>query len=433
MTESIPNTSGTPQKILIIADDLTGAVDTGVQFIKLNLYTVVTTGCESLGKSFRESDVVVVDLESRYDDQVTAYTKAFEAASSSKSLNISHYYKKLDSTMRGNPGAEISGIMDALDINVTFMVPALPLYGRTTINGKVLVNGIPLAETQYSKDPKNPVNESFIPSIISKQTDRIIGVIELGCVRQGKDALQNGIDDLIKKETSIIVIDSETDSDLEMVASVIAIKKGRKLFAGCSGLADKLAPYFISRHKKISNIVLAGSVNKITAMQVKNASEGLNIRIIDINTSRILSKKDNKEKKRILKIVGKTAANGDDLIIRSSSSDETVKNTLEEARKLGLEDFRTSDKIAEFIGDVGAEIIKKYKIRGVLLTGGDTAIKTLEHLKVNSVVINGEIMHGIPYGQFNKKKYRDLIVVTKAGGFGGEDAIIQILKFLRNA
>ena len=41
-----------------------------------------------------------------------------------------------------------------------------------------------------------------------------------------------------------------------------------------------------------------------------------------------------------------------------------------------------------------------------------------------------EILHGIPFGYLNDDKYRDMLVVTKAGGFGGEDALIQILNFL---
>ncbi|HPT13135.1 MAG TPA: four-carbon acid sugar kinase family protein, partial [Bacteroidales bacterium] len=62
--------TATPQKILIIADDLTGAVDTGVQFRKKKLKTLVVTGSENIGRNFRVADVVVVDTESRFDDKI---------------------------------------------------------------------------------------------------------------------------------------------------------------------------------------------------------------------------------------------------------------------------------------------------------------------------------------------------------------------------
>jgi uncharacterized protein YgbK (DUF1537 family) len=421
-----------PQKILVIADDLTGSVDTGVQFRKRKLKTVVITGSENMAESFHQSDVVVVDTESRFDDKISAYTKAFETASTAKSLNISHFYKKLDSTMRGNPGAEISAIMDALDISVTFLVPALPLYGRTTIDGKVLVNGIPLAETQYAKDPKNPVNESYIPAILSKQTDKKISVISLETVRKGKEFLEQSVSKSFKKGTRIILIDSETDADIELVADVIAARKERKMYAGCSGLAEKLAPHLTDNKKNRSNFVIAGSVNKITANQLTYAADKLGITIVDINPLKVLSKKKIKEKKRIINLAGEAAAAGNDLIIRSAASVKEVTETLEKGRKKGLDDFRVSDIIADFIGETVAEIIRKYKLNGVVLTGGDTAIKTLSHLNVNGIEITDEIVHGIPYGHFSKKKYSDLTVVTKAGGFGSEDAVRQIINFLRN-
>lgn len=424
--------TATPNKILIIADDLTGAVDTGVQFRKKKLETLVVTGSENIGRSFRVADVVVVDTESRFDDKIAAYTKAFEVASTAKSLNISHFYKKLDSTMRGNPGAEISGIMDALDIAVTFLVPALPLYGRTTRDGKVLVNGILLAETLYAKDPKNPVNESYIPAILSEQSDKKIAVIDLETLHGGTDILEQTISRLIKKSTRIIVIDAETDSDLSLIAGLISNRKDRKLFAGCSGLAEKLAPLLVDNKKNKSNIVFAGSVNKTTADQLIFATGKLQVSITDIKPLKVISKKNIKEKKRILKLASEAVTAGNDLIIRSAASEEAVKETLEKGRKKGLEDFRISDLIAEFIGELAADIIRKNKLNGIVLTGGDTAIKTLKHLKVNSIAIEGEIVHGIPYGQLNRKRFRDLKVVTKAGGFGSQDAIVQILNFLRN-
>ena len=88
--------------------------------------------------------------------------------------------------------------------------------------------------------------------------------------------------------------------------------------------------------------------------------------------------------------------------------------------------------MADFLGELAGEIILKMSIKTIILTGGDTAIKTLNSLNINGIVVKDEILHGIPYGYFNDEKFRDLMVVTKAGGFGGEDAIVQILNFLRN-
>ncbi len=423
----------TPQKILVVADDLTGAVDTGVQFSRRNLKTIVVTGNKNMHKSLVDCDVLVVDTESRFDTRDTAYKKAYDTGNKAGSENIKYIYKKIDSTMRGNVGAEIAGLMDSLKIAHTLVVPALPLYGRTTIKGNVYIDGVLLAETDYANDPKNPVKESYIPAIISKQCDKKTGVISFKDLLSGKQEIVLKLKDLMNSGTEIIVIDAEDEEDLQLIASVVTGTQKRVMYAGCSGFAEKLAGYFELQKGKKSNVVIAGSVNKITARQAEYAARELKIKVIDIDGEDIISGRSDMEKKRILKLVEKSIAAGDDLIIRSAASSLSVKKCLDKGRKLGMDDYRTSDLIANFLGELAGEFIIKNSLKGIVLTGGDTAIKTLNALHINGIIVKDEIMHGIPYGYFNDKKYGEMMVVTKAGGFGGEDSIVKILNFLRNA
>ena len=54
-------------KLVIIADDLTGALDTGVQFSKKNMSAIVTTDLNfNFEDICKEADVVVIDTESRH-------------------------------------------------------------------------------------------------------------------------------------------------------------------------------------------------------------------------------------------------------------------------------------------------------------------------------------------------------------------------------
>ncbi len=433
MSGNIQNTARSSEKILVVADDLTGAVDTGVQFSRRNLKTLVITGYENLRRSLKECDVLVFDTESRFDDRDSAYKKAFETGKIAKSENIKYVYKKLDSTMRGNVGAEISGLMDSLGINLTFVVPALPLYGRTTLNGNVYVKGILLADTDYAGDPKNPVKESFIPAIFSRQSDRRTGVADFSDLHAGRQQFILKIQKMMNDGVEVIIIDAEDDEDIDQIASVLAGINEKVIFAGCSGLAEKLAKYFVIRKEKKSNIVVSGSVNKVTIRQSEYAARELNIRLIDIEPEMIFSGKKDGEKQRLLKVADKAMSSGEDLIIRSASSAEMVRSCLDKGKKLGLDDFGVSDLIAKFLGELAGDIIRKNSLKGIVLTGGDTAIKTVQSLNINGIVVSDEIFHGVPYGHFNDEKHKGIIVVTKAGGFGGEDAILQILNFLRNA
>lgn len=419
-------------KLLIVADDLTGASDTGVQFSKGNLKTVVITNTDNFRKALKEYDVVVVDTESRFDDMQTAYMKAYEAGEIAKLENIKYIFKKLDSTMRGNIGAEIAGLMDSLDISHTFVVPALPLYGRTTINGNVYVKGVLLEETEFANDPKNPVTESYIPGIIAHQTDKKTGLICFDDLLAGKLQFIKKLEILINEGVQIIIIDAEENEDIDLIASVLSQRKERVIFAGCSGFAEKLSKYLELHKERTSSVVLAGSVNKVTLSQIEFAACHLKIKVVDIDTDRILANKKSLEKERILELIREAVSGGNDIIIRSASSAEAVERCFEEGNKLGLDSFKVSDTIADFLGELAKDIVDRYIIKGIVFTGGDMAIKAAHSLNISGIEIRDEILHGIPFGYFTDRQYRDIIVVTKAGGFGGEDALFQILNFLNN-
>lgn len=422
----------TSQKILVVADDLTGAVDTGAQFSKRGYKTCVISGSDEFKKSLKECDVLVVDTESRFDESKTAYKKAFETGKLAKSGNFKYIYKKLDSTMRGNVGAEIAGLMDSMEISHTFVIPALPLYGRTTLDGKVYVNGILLDKTDFAKDPKNPVKESYIASIISNQTDKSNGIISIKDIRAGKKQFTKKLETLISLGIQIIVIDAESNDDLDLIASVLTGRKERMMFAGCSGFAEALSGFTTLKREKKIRIVFAGSVNKVTIRQVEMAATQFHIQVVDIDAEAVLSGETDKELGRITRIAASASMKGEDLIIRSANSREYVDECFRKAKENGIDESTLSDIISGFIGKLAAEIIRSVSLTGIILTGGDTAFKTMKALNIKGIVIKGEIAHGIPYGSFMDEGFKDLIVVTKAGGFGTDETISQIIKFLRN-
>ena len=88
--------------------------------------------------------------------------------------------------------------------------------------------------------------------------------------------------------------------------------------------------------------------------------------------------------------------------------------------------------IASFLGEIARFAVQETVVTGILLTGGDTAIKAVECLGVSGTLIQDEILPGIPYGHFIEDQYKNVIIVTKAGGFGEEDAIVKVLNFLKS-
>jgi D-threonate/D-erythronate kinase len=125
-----------------------------------------------------------------------------------------------------------------------------------------------------------------------------------------------------------------------------------------------------------------------------------------------------------------SAAIGEDIIVRSATSRESVAESLEQGRKNGFNKLEVSETIASFLGELAKKVVNEVKIRGVLFTGGDTAIKAAHSLGITGTIILDEIVYGVPYGYFADEQYKNIIVVSKAGGFGKEDTIHKVLKFL---
>jgi uncharacterized protein YgbK (DUF1537 family) len=401
------------EKLMIVADDLTGANDTGVQFSKRHLRSIVITNKDYINKSLNDCDVVVVDTESRFDDKDTAYKKTYEIGKIAKEKNVKYIYKKIDSTLRGNIGAEISGLMDSLEIQHTFIVPALPSYGRITKNGTVYVNGVLLSETEIAEDPKTPVRESYIPDVISHQSDKTIGVIDYNVVSSGKRNLIQKVQQHIKNGIQMIVIDAKDEGDLDLIASAITSLKEKVLFAGTSG-------------------IIAGSVSEVTRKQIDYAKKKLAITLIDVEIEKLFSKEQYQEKNRIIDILKESSRKGENIIIRTASSKAIVARSFEQGQKYGLNMFKVSETIASFLGEIARYIIQEISINGILFTGGDTAIKAAQRLNISGTIIQDEILPGVPYGYFVEEQYKNIIIVSKAGGFGNEDTIFQVLDFLKN-
>ena len=115
-------------KIIIVADDFTGASDTAVQFAKKGLKSLVINDIDNISKSLNSCDVLAINTGSRADSRDTAYRKTYSAGNMLKDRNIKLIYKKIDSTMRGNIGAELSGLMDSLKTDIS-VCPSLPDQG----------------------------------------------------------------------------------------------------------------------------------------------------------------------------------------------------------------------------------------------------------------------------------------------------------------
>ena len=152
--------------------------------------------------------------------------------------------------------------------------------------------------------------------------------------------------------------------------------------------------------------------------------------MIDIDINRLFTEDKRLEMSRIKDIIHNSSQKGVDIAIRSAPLPRDKPGGVEKGKESGPNNPRVSERIATFFGEIAAHIIKEIEINGILLTGGDIAVRTANCLGITGTVIENEIVPGIPYGHFADEEYKNVTIVTKAGGFGGDDAIFQVLKFL---
>lgn len=414
-------------KLGMIADDFTGANDAGVQFKKQGLRTIVLTEIDKIGTFLNETDVIVVDTESRTQPPDIAYKKVREATRALKKADVKIVFKKIDSTLRGNIGSELDGVMDELGINLSIIAPAFPSNRRITVGGCQLVDQIPLEKTDLAHDCISPTDESHVPTLIQNQTKREVGHVPLPTVMAGLRSVEQAITELHKGGKEIIVMDAVTQNDLEIIAAVAADLGA--LQCGSAGLAKGLSEALWVSPKSV--MVISGSVNNVTMRQISKAKEISSTHVMEINSIEIVKGEREKESRRVTNNVVKALNAGNDIIVKSAKSRECAVRTLRYGKRKGFTYVEVSEEISHFLGEIIEKSIQTGKIAGLALVGGDTAVKIIKRLGALGTRIDREMLFGIPICRIVGGRYNGLRIITKAGGFGDENAIVRIIECLK--
>lgn len=252
-------------KLFLIADDFTGAMDTGAQFAGLGAEVVVyTSPAEFLRNGNVDTDVVVVNSEARHADADNAERIIRELLACAGDVPV---YLKTDSALRGNLSVTFAAALDVLGANVAF-VPAWPASGRTTDRGMQYVNGLPLEKSSFGIDPLNPMRTSSIAAILNDTRSIEAQIIERA---SGIEKFSGG--------HGVYVFDAVTDVDMADAAERIDSSIGYRLTAGCAGFAPYAAQYLglaagtrnFEYEHGTPMVVISGSANSTTFAQIDNA------------------------------------------------------------------------------------------------------------------------------------------------------------------
>jgi uncharacterized protein YgbK (DUF1537 family) len=398
--------------LLIVADDLTGAADTGACFAAQGLATVIPLTAAAAA----DADVVVLSTETR--DLDGAEAARIVAAAVADHLEAHHgdgprwIYKKIDSALRGHPREELLAAMTASGETRALVAPAFPAEGRTTVGGRQFVGGLPLADSALGGASAT----SDLVAVFAN-TDLPVRVLALPAIRDASTELAAIIE---TEPAGILAADAATDRDLLALAHATS-QTTLRLMCGTAGFARALAQTLSFRATPAPTpaigagggpaLVVAGSQHEATRRQV-DALARLGTPVIRPSQAAM----DGAEPldAAVQELRERLAVNKAAVLTTAGLAPSPLGGGAVAAR---LAQIVSASGVVRAIG-------------GLVLTGGDVAAATLAALGSSALRLGGEIAPGQPWGVLEGGMRPELPVVTKAGSFGDDQALRTCMRFL---
>lgn len=409
-------------ELLIIADDFTGANDTGAHFAKNGISTDVLLHWQSSYTG--HAQVVIVNTDSRAMTIENAQAKINQILNSVIPNKI---YKKLDSTLRGNIGAELESCLMATECKLAIVCPAYPKVNRIIDQGICYVNGTPLLETEFATDPKTPIISSYVKDIIHAQT--AIPVIAMNMVQTKLEEVKDEIAQLCQQnQKTIICFDACSENELKQIVALAQNLEEPLILAGSAGLAEYIE--IPSKHHPILFVV--ASMSEITTKQTQWLEHHSQVKQYSIDAEILLT--DNDYSHHLVQQITQSLDKNYHVVIKTDSSLQARQAISELSQKLSLNRTALGEQISQKLAEITHRILQQqnYQFSALFLTGGDMAISVANTLGVSHYRIQGEIEHGVPYGHFPNTSIEHIPVITKAGGFGSEQLLQKVIDFIES-
>jgi uncharacterized protein YgbK (DUF1537 family) len=134
---AVPPIEAGRRRLVVLADDLTGAADAAAPFAARGLDVSV-----ALTAAAPDSiDVLAVVTDNRWRPADEAAGRMREAVARVRAWRPDMLFLKIDSTLRGRVRADVSVALDAWGSQNAVATPAFPAQGRTVHQGALLVHG----------------------------------------------------------------------------------------------------------------------------------------------------------------------------------------------------------------------------------------------------------------------------------------------------
>ena len=377
---------------------------------------------EQVNLAANDASVLVVDTETRHLSAADAYAVVAKLTREAMSAGVLSIYKKTDSALRGNIGAELSALLKTSGERQLPFLPAFPQIDRVTRGGVHYISGVPVTESPFGIDPFEPVRHARVTELIQEQTD--LPTASFPALKEGES---------IPQQEGILIFDAGSLDDLASTGRAL-FREGRpRLMAGCAGFAALLPDLMKMEGRRVVAapkldarlLVVCGSVNSITLRQLDVAEQN------GFSRLRLTPRQkldpgywESENGRQALRDIDRMLADNPRCIIETNDEGGNQPTAdYAAARGLDLEGLRVG--IASSIGHMLGALFTSPELGTLLLTGGDTLLQCMNCVGIKELEPVCEMEKGVVLARFT---YRGCTryVITKSGGFGHERLLLDL-------
>ena len=359
-------------RLRLLADDLTGALDTAAQF---------AGACGPVTVRFRDGDwhapasCLAFDTETREADESRVSGDMWRLARFFAESSVA--FRKLDSQLRGHPALELERAFTLGGFASGVIAPAFPAQGRVTRGGVQQVRAL--------DGTWQPVRPEF---------SRELAELGLEVKLAGRaDAIRGA---------GLFLCDAETDADLAAIVAAGRALAPPVLWCGSAGLARALAGAAppVEPVPGEPFLAIVGSGHPVTRAQLD--------RVEDTHPELWIAVREGGAE--VEEVRGCVAARGAALVT------------------FLLPDYMFEAEASRRLAAILAELAPRLdRPEGLFVSGGETLRGLADAVGADAFEVTGEIAPGLPAARVRGGRWDGVELVSKSGGFGGPDLLARLL------
>jgi uncharacterized protein YgbK (DUF1537 family) len=378
-----------------------------------------------------------ISTETRNLSAEVAYQKVKLATEACiEKLNLEFFYKKIDSTLRGNIAVETLAMLEVLKWDAAIVIPAFPAEGRITVGGYHLLKGVPVERTELARDVHSPIFESHIPTLLKSQLPEskkeLVGLIELSTIMKGAGPILIKLNELIKQGKKLIVMDSVSITDIEQVVLAVNKSEYNILAAGSAACAQVFGNVWLPELKnqhisktipELPKLIISGSATQITKAQIDklaNSDDFENTYFIDLDTKMILEGVTDELVQRVVSNLGTKNI----VVVHTSHLINDFDGFSDDSLNAQLTKSKLAFMITDFLAELTKIVVNKKDLILVTL-GGETSYKCCRAIDSLQLQIVDEVSPAIALSIDHKAQW----IVAKSGNLGNSNTLVEILNY----